>query len=284
MSAVQIFKTLESAGLIADARIAHYYYRWYGARTLKAGEYHFDGSPSLGEIIAKIEAGEVVLHILTIPEGLTAAEIADRMEDGGVCRATEYVEAARNVTLIERYDPLATSLEGYLFPDTYAFPKGVTARQIVARQVKTFLKKYVELRQQDVPVLGFRDGIILGSLVEKETGQPDERPLVASVFVNRMRRSMLLQCDPTVIYAMMLAGINDGTIRRSDLAMDSPYNTYRHAGLPPGPICNPGMAAIEAAIYPPPTEYLYFVSRNDKTHLFSTTLEAHNRAVDRYQR
>lgn len=284
MTPRRIFTMLAAAGVGPDTRVAELYYRLYGTDTLKAGEYEIKGGLSFDDILRMMEAGDVVLHLCTIPEGLTAAEIAFRLEQEGLFPAAQYLEAARKVDLVATYDPEAESLEGYLFPNTYSFPRGVTARQVVTTQVSTFLDRYLALRQKDVPALEFRDAVVLASLVEKETGQELERPLVASVFMNRLRRHMLLQCDPTVIYAMMIDGTYSGNIRRSDLSMDSPYNTYRYAGLPPGPICNPGMSAIEASIYPPETKYLYFVSRNDRTHIFSESLEAHNRAVNRFQR
>lgn len=284
MTPRRIFTMLAAASVGPDTRVAELYYRLYGTDTLKAGEYEIKGGLSFDDILRMMEAGEVVLHLCTIPEGLTAAEIAFRLEQEGLFPAAQYLGAARKVDLVAAYDPEAESLEGYLFPNTYSFPRGVTARQVVATQVSTFLDRYLALRQKDAPALGFRDAVVLASLVEKETGQELERPLVASVFMNRLRRHMLLQCDPTVIYAMMIDGTYSGNIRRSDLSMDSPYNTYRYPGLPPGPICNPGMSAIEASIYPPETKYLYFVSRNDRTHIFSESLEAHNRAVNRFQR
>lgn len=284
MTPRRIFAILAAADVGPDTRVAELYYRRYGRDTLKAGEYEIKGGLSFDDILRMLEAGDVVLHLCTIPEGLTASEIALRLEQEGLFPAAQYLEAARKVELVAAYDPEAESLEGYLFPNTYSFPRGVTAKQVIARQVSTFLERYIALRGKDVPVLGFRDAVVLASLVEKETGNEMERPLVASVFINRMRRQMLLQCDPTVIYAMMMDGTYSGNIRRSDLLMDSPYNTYRYPGLPPGPICNPGMSAIEASLYPPETRYLYFVSRNDKTHVFSENLAAHNRAVNRYQR
>ncbi len=284
MNAPAIFRKLKAAGLIRDARQAVLYYRIRGHGTLKAGEYGFSGTASLDDILYKLEKGDILLHPFTVAEGLTALQIADHLEQLGICKAADYLHAARRVSLIAHYDPAAADLEGYLFPSTYSFPAGVTANQIVAKQIETFLQRYLDLRQKENPSMGFREAVILASLVERETGQPSERPLVASVFTNRLSRHMLLQCDPTVIYALMLGGRYDGTIYRSSLTMDSPYNTYRHAGLPPGPICNPGEASLEAALYPPATQYLYFVARHDMTHIFSTSLDDHNHAVSLYQR
>ncbi len=284
MSPPPIFRRLEASGVVESARFVELYYRLKGETSLKAGEYEFKMPATPAEVLRKLQAGEVVMHQVTIPEGLTAAEIAARLEEGGVCPAPDYLAAARDTSLIAAHDSGARDLEGYLFPETYVFRRGVGAFELVRMQVDTFLRRYGELRRRATPSMGFRDAVILASMIEKETGQEAERPLVASVFVNRLSRRMLLQCDPTVIYAMMLEGIYDGTIRRSDLAMASPYNTYLYPGLPPGPICNPGAAAIEAALFPPKTGYLYFVSRNDGTHFFSATLSAHASAVNRYQR
>ncbi|MEW6364403.1 MAG: endolytic transglycosylase MltG [Acidobacteriota bacterium] len=284
MSPPPIFRRLQSNGVIESARFLELYYRWKGETSLKAGEYEFRMPATPVEVLRKLQAGEVVLHQVTIPEGLTAAEIAARLDEGGVCPASDYLAAARDTSLIGAHDGEARDLEGYLFPETYAFRHGVGAAEIVRVQVDTFLRRYGELRGRSAPSLGFRDAVILASMIERETGQDGERPLVASVFVNRLSRRMLLQCDPTVIYAMMIEGVYDGTIHRSDLAMASPYNTYLYPGLPPGPICNPGAAALEAALFPPKTDYLYFVSRNDGTHVFSANLSAHTNAVNRYQR
>jgi len=284
MNAPEIFRSLQRAGLIADARLAGLYYRLHGHATLKAGEYEFGGELSFEDMLRKMEKGEVLLHTFTIPEGLTIQQIAQHLQGLGVCACDEYVRAAGNATLISRHDPEARDLEGYLFPSTYAFPSGFTADAVVARQVHMFLDTYLTLRKAASPVLGFREAVIMASLVEEETGRPEERPLVASVFFNRLNRRMLLQCDPTVIYALMKEGRYDGRIYRSSLVMDSPYNTYRYPGLPPGPICNPGEASLKAALAPPPTSYLYFVARTDATHVFSDNLNDHNRAVARYQR
>lgn len=284
MSPPAIFRRLEAAGLVSDARMAGLYYRRHGDGTLKAGEYEFAADSSFREILRKIEAGDVALHPFTIPEGLTAEQIGGRLEELGICSSASYTQVTHDVSRISAYDPRAGDLEGYLFPSTYSFAKGVSPHEIVAKQIETFLSVYLPLRAKATPLLGFREAVVLASLVEEETGRDFERPLVASVFANRLGRRMLLQCDPTVIYAMAMNGTYDGNIRRSDLTMDSPYNTYRYPGLPPGPICNPGAAALEAALYPPPTEYLYFVAKNDGTHQFSADLSTHNRAVNRYQR
>jgi UPF0755 protein len=186
---------------------------------------------------------------------------------------------------VKDLDPTATDLEGYLFPETYALPRRASASQLVAQMVERFRSSYDgTLRARaEAQKLSTRQVVTLASLVEKETARADERPLVAAVYRNRMVRGMGMQADPTVVYALMKAGKYDGNIRRDDLNFDSPYNTYRYAGLPPGPIAAPGRASIEAALSPADVPYLYFVSRNDGSHVFSATLKEHNANVYRFQ-
>jgi len=197
----------------------------------------------------------------------------------------EFVEAAGNAALIGRLDPDAEDLEGYLFPDTYPFPRRTTAADVVRAMVAGFERAFdAELRAAAASRgMTVREVVTLASLIEKETAAADERTLVSAVYHNRLRIGMPLQCDPTVIYALMLSGRWNGNIRRQDLQIDSPYNTYRYAGLPPGPIAGPGRAALVAALDPVDVKYLYFVSRNDGTHVFATTLAEHNRNVARWQ-
>jgi UPF0755 protein len=254
-------------------------------RRLQAGEYRFDRPMSAIDVLAKIARGEVVLLTLTFPEGLTIVEMAGVFESSGFGTAAEFAAAARDATLVAAFDPAARDLEGYLFPDTYAFPRGTTARAVVEQMVEQFEDVLTpalreQARGRD---LSIRQLVTLASLVEKETARPDERATVAGVYANRLRIGMPLQCDPTVIYALQLAGRYDGNIRRADLAIDSPYNTYRYPGLPPGPIAAPGRGAIEAAAAPADVPYLYFVSRNDGSHVFARTLTEHNRNVRQYQ-
>jgi UPF0755 protein len=255
------------------------------ARRLQAGEYRFDRSMSPTEVVDKIARGDVYVRSLTFREGLTIREMARVFEDAAFGSAADFIEAAKNTALIKGLDPEAKDLEGYLFPDTYTLPRKATAAQLVERMVARFERVLTpELREQAAARgLSVRELVTLASLVEKETAKPEERPIVAGVYTNRLRIGMGLQCDPTVIYALMLAGRYDGNIRRADLQIDSPYNTYRYAGLPPGPIAAPGAASLQAAANPADVPYLYFVSRNDGSHVFSTTLEEHNRNVYEYQ-
>lgn len=255
-------------------------------RRLQAGDYRFDRPMSASEVADKIARGDVYTRAITFREGLTIREMAAQFESGGFGAASDFIEAARNAELIRNLDPHARDLEGYLFPDTYMLPRRATAADLVGRMVARFQKVMTpELQQQAAQRgLSVRELVTLASLVEKETGKPEERTIIAGVYTNRLRIGMGLQCDPTVIYALMLAGRYDGNIRREDLRIDSPYNTYRYAGLPPGPIAAPGEASLHAAANPADVPYLYFVSRNDGSHVFSTTYEEHNRAVDEFQR
>jgi UPF0755 protein len=206
-------------------------------------------------------------------------------ESHGLGTAAAFVQAAHDPSLIHDLDPGAKDLEGYLFPETYAVPRRTDAAKLVRTMVARFEKILTpELRQAAAARnLSVRQVVTLASIVEKETAKADERPLVAAVYTTRLRIGMPLQCDPTVIYGLVKAHRYDGNIHKDDLSFDSPYNTYRYPGLPPGPIASPGRASIEAAIHPAAADYLYFVSRNDGSHEFARTLEEHNRNVQKYQ-
>ncbi len=255
-------------------------------RRLQAGEYRFDRPMSAADVVDKIRRGDVFVQTVTFREGLTIREMSEVYESRGLGRASEFVAAARNAALIESIDSQAPDLEGYLFPDTYSLPRGTTAAQLVERMVAAFQKVLtLDLRQQAAARgLTVRELVTLASLVEKETAKPEERPLVSAVYHNRLTIKMALYCDPTVIYALERAGKYTGDLTKEDLKFDSPYNTYRYAGLPPGPIAAPGRASIEAAANPADASYLYFVSRNDGSHVFSSTLEEHNRNVYEFQK
>ena len=256
------------------------------ARRLQAGEYRFDRPMTPAEVVDKIARGDVYVRALTFREGLTVREMAAVFENAGFGSAGEFIAASKNAALISDLDPAAPDLEGYLFPDTYTLPRRTTAAQLVERMVSRFQNVMTpELRAEAAERgLSIRELVTLASLVEKETARAEERPVVAGVYTNRLKIGMGLQCDPTVIYALMLAGRYDGNIRKGDLQIDSPYNTYRYAGLPPGPIAAPGEASLHAAAKPADVSYLYFVSRNDGSHVFSTTLEEHNRHVYNFQK
>ena len=277
---------LVGAGVIRDLltyRVA--LYMTGEGRRLKAGEYRFDRAMTPHEVIDKIARGDVFVINVTFPEGLTFAEMAKIFESHGLGSAAAFVHAARDPAPIRDLDPSAKDLEGYLFPETYALPRHTDAAKLVRMMVARFDKVFTpELRQAAAARnLTVRQAVTLASIVEKETANADERPLVAAVYTTRLRIGMPLQCDPTVIYALLKAGRYGGNIHKDDLSFDSPYNTYRYPGLPPGPIASPGRASLDAAVHPADADFLYFVSRNDGSHEFARTLEEHNRNVQKYQ-
>jgi len=280
-------RRLEEAGVVRSAESFRLAVWLRGSsRRLQAGEYRFDRPMTAAEVVDRISRGEVYVRALTFREGLTIREMAAVFENGGFGPAADFIAASKNAALVQEIDPAAKDLEGYLFPDTYTLPRRTSASQLVVRMVARFEQVLTpELRSMaNERGLTVRELVTLASLVEKETAKPDERPIVAGVYTNRLKIGMGLQCDPTVIYALMLAGRYDGNIRKGDLQIDSPYNTYRYAGLPPGPIAAPGEASLHAAANPAEVPYFYFVSRNDGSHVFSTTLEEHNRNVNEFQR
>ena len=254
-------------------------------RKLKAGEYRFDRAMTPAEVIDKIARGDVYVIPITFPEGLTIAEMSKLFEAHGFGTAASFVEAARDAKVIHDLDPAATDLEGYLFPDTYQLPRRTDAAKLVRQMVAEFRRAFTpEMRATAAAHHDMvRTIVTIASIVEKETAKPEERPLVSAVYRNRLRLGMLLQCDPTVIYALEKRGRYDGNIHKPDLQIDSPYNTYRFPGLPPGPIASPGRAALAAAVNPADADFLYFVSRNDGSHEFAKTLADHNRNVQKFQ-
>jgi UPF0755 protein len=281
-----IGRRLIGAGVVRDTVSFRAALRWSGReRELQAGEYRFDQPLSPRDVIERLARGDVHARPMTFPEGLTIQEMARLYESREFGSAADFVAAAQEESLIADLDPAADDLEGYVFPETYALPRGTPAARLVAMMVARFRATYTEdlRRSAEEQGLTTRQVVALASLIEKETGKADERPLVAAVYRNRMRIGMGLQADPTVVYALQKAGRYNGNIRREDLAIDSPYNTYRHPGLPPGPIAAPGKASIEAALMPASVSYLYFVSRNDGSHVFADTLAEHNRNVREYQ-
>lgn len=275
---------LEVAGLIKHAVRLRYIALFRGDDVrVRAGEYLLSPSQSPLEILDTLVRGREVLHRLTIPEGCSLHRVAAIVEESGFVSADAFMTAARLPETLREMGVASESLEGYLFPDTYYFPRGVTARQIIGTMVRRFWSVFTPRWVEQTQVLGMtvHEAVTLASIIEKETADDGERPIVASVFHNRIKRGMRLESDPTVIY-----GIEDfdGNITRRHLAAPSAYNTYKIQGLPPGPIANPGKKSLEAALFPAPTPYLFFVARKDKTHHFSTNLADHERAVLRYQK
>lgn len=283
-STADIAGRLASMGVVRDPLMFRMAVRLSKAdKNLQAGEYRFVDAASPNEIITRLRRGDTFNHTVTFAEGLTIREMGGVFERAGLGAEKEFIRAAGDRTLIADIDPTAKSLEGFLFPSTYSLPRHAGPEGFVRAMVKEFKK---QLGTEPLPdgISSVRDLTSLAALVEKETADPSERPIVAAVYLNRLKIRMPLQCDPTVIYALMLRGRWDGNIRKGDLQIDSPYNTYRYAGLPPGPIASPGRASIDAVRHPADVKYLYFVSRNDGTHVFASSLAEHNRNVHRYQK
>jgi UPF0755 protein len=254
-------------------------------RQLKAGEYRFASAVSAKDVARKLARGDIFLRPVTFPEGLSLKEMAEVYEARGLGTRDAFLKAARDTTPVKALDPLARDLEGYLFPETYNVPRKMNAAALVRQMTQAFLRAYEGPIRQDTEARGLtlREVATLASLVEKEAARPDERAVIAAVYQNRLRIGMGLQCDPTVIYALQRAGRYTGNLTKADLKFDSPYNTYKYAGLPPGPIAAPGRASLEAAAKPASVDYLYFVSRNDGSHAFATTLAEHNKNVKEWQ-
>ena len=283
----------EIATLLADAGILKYklpfkaYLRFTRrARHIQAGEYRFSKAATPRQIAERLIQGDVYFYSITIPEGLTAHEIVGLMAKNGLGNRAEMEQDLLNTDWIADLDPKARSLEGYLFPETYHFKRKSDSATIIRAMINQFRQKVSSILSShplqpgwDIPKV-----VILASMIEKEVKRPEEGPLVASVLVNRLEKGMPLGCDATIIYAMKLAGTYEGRLGKADLAMKSPYNSYRHQGLPPGPIANPGANALQSALNPARTDYYYYVSRNDGTHQFSRDLRSHNRAVDIFQK
>ena len=283
---VTIGQRLAAAGVVRDASTfrAALWVSGQG-RHLKAGEYRFDRAMTPFEVIDKIARGEVYVINVTFPEGLTVADMARIFESHGMGSAASFVTASKEASLVRDLDPAAADLEGYLFPETYALSRHTDAPKLIRLMVARFTHVFTPEMREAAAARGMtvRQAVTLASIVEKETAKAEERPLVAAVYTTRLRIGMPLQCDPTVIYALAKAGRYNGNIHKDDLSIDSPYNTYRYPGLPPGPIASPGRASLDAALHPADADYLYFVSRNDGSHEFARTLDEHNRNVHKYQ-
>ena len=281
-SRAHIGRQLESAGVVRS-RFAFDLVRLWKRGTLRAGEYRFDHPAAVTEVYARMVRGDVFTRAVTIPEGESLFEIAARLEQAGFGARQDFLDAAaRQASLVADLDPGATSLEGYLFPDTYHFPRKFGPTQILAAMVRRFrvVAGQIGLKEHMHRV------VTMASLVERETAVDAERPLVASVFENRLTRQMPLMTDPAVIYGLELDGRWRGTIYQNDLKLDTPYNTYLHTGLPPGPVANPGLRSLRAAMEPAKTDYLYFVAAGANPQgrsLFATTIEEHTRNVAGYR-
>ena len=291
LTARQILNVLHEQGVIGNPRLTLAYVVVSGQRKkLKAGEYLFDRPVTSREVVDKLVSGAVYLHRFTVPEGLTLAETALKWQEQGFGPAEDFITAAQDaVDLVHEFEGTEgseRSLEGYLFPETYFFPRRTHPRQAIEAMVARFRAVLKQLGQA-LPIeswpLSVRDTVVLASLVEAEAEVEDERPVIASVYLNRLKAKILLQCDPTVIYALEKIDRYKGRLTIADLKFDSPYNTYRYPGLPPGPIANPGKRSLEAVTKPAVSRYFYFVRTTGGRHTFSETLTAHNRAVAAYR-
>jgi UPF0755 protein len=258
---------------------------FYPEERFKAGEYLFSPPLPAKAALFRIFGARVHLELLTVPEGLTGDEIAALLRPDDAEGMAVFRRAVLDPGPIADLDPRAHDLEGYLFPETYNLPRQASGADIVAAMVARFHKVFDRSRRRRAAELGLsvREVVILASLIEKETALPAERPLVSAVFHNRLKIGMKLDCDPTVVYALKREGLYKGRLLLKDLTVPSPYNTYLHAGLPPGPIANPGLASLDAALYPSSAAYLYFVARGDGSHRFSRTLGEHLEAVKKYR-
>jgi UPF0755 protein len=256
-------------------------------RVLQAGEYRFDTAASAVDVADRVARGDIFYYTLVAPEGINTFDLAQAAGQFGLFTSDAFLTAARNPAMIRDLDPHALSLEGYLFPNTYKLSRHTTAEALCRMMTEKFREVWRGLGTgADVHSADVHSTVTLASMVEREAKLPEERPLIAAVFENRLRIGMKLDCDPTTVYAALLDGRYRGTIYRSDLDSDNPYNTYRHAGLPPGPIANPGIDSLRAAMHPAGSDSLYFVARPDGSggHAFSSDLTSHNAATERYRR
>jgi peptidoglycan lytic transglycosylase G len=285
-----VARLLEKEGVVRNAVAFEIYARRHPKRTLQAGEYFFDHAVSGKDVFWTVANGKVYQRPFTVREGETMFDIARELEAGKFMSAGDFLAAAKNPELIRDLAPQAKTLEGFLFPATYQLPRRPVATELVAQMTQKFREQWSQIEPAKSDPTGEAHGhpllstVTLASLVERETPKPEERLLVAGVFENRLKKGMLLQCDPTVIYALEQDGRYQGSLSGKDLHVESPYNTYMHGGLPPGPIGNPGAISLRAALAPADTPFLYFVANTQGGHFFGATLVEHNQNVNRYHR
>jgi UPF0755 protein len=277
----RIANELRDAGVIRSADAFLLWHYLHHRRSLKAGEYLFEKTANAVEVHKRLVHGDIYVHTVVIPEGFNVFEVAEAMQDAGLCSKQEFLDAAMNGSaLISDLAPEATSLEGYLSPNTYEFTRTQTTTEMLDAMVKQFRQVARQIGlNSDV-----HKTVTLASIIEKETSVPDETTMVASVYYNRLQKNMPLQADPCVIYAELLKGTYTGALHHPDMQFNSAYNTYIHTGLPPGPIANPGKTSLEAAMQPGKTDYIYFVSDGSGHHRFAQSLEEHNRNVAAYRK
>lgn len=284
-SVSDIAERLYEKKIIASYSYFTLYYRlFFPSLSFKSGEYRFDAPMTMKEIIRKLHAGKIILYKITVKEGMTLEETGEFLAQNHGINREDFIRISKDGSLISDLDPVAADLEGYLYPDTYLVPGKISAEGLIQLMIRKFREKFSHLLylQAQRLHLSIRDAVTLASLIEKETAAREERFLISSVFHNRLKQGIPLACDPTIIYILKKQKQYDGNIRWKDLKLDSPYNTRKYPGLPPGPICSPGLLSIEAALYPDDTDYLYFVAKDRTTHYFSKTLKEHNWAVRKY--
>jgi UPF0755 protein len=277
----RIARELKNAGVIRSADAFVLWHSFHRQRSLKAGEYLFDKTSDARTIHDRLVRGDIYVHTVVIPEGFNMFDIAQAIEDAGLGKAQDFLLVAKSDTsLISDLAPEAKTLEGFLFPNTYEFTRTMSMHDMAAAMVKQFRQVATEvgLTTEVEPT------VTMASIIEKETSAAEERPLVASVYYNRLAKKIALQADPSVIYGELLAGTYTGALHHQDMQTDSPYNTYKHAGLPPGPIANPGKTSLEAALHPAASDYYYFVSNGNGHHNFARNLEEHNRNVAKFRK
>ena len=279
-----ILRHLQQEGIVRDEYVPLIYMKLVRrGDSLKAGVYEFSKPLSAADVLEKLVRGDVILKTVTVREGLDRFAVGRLFAADGLGKPDEWDKATADAESIRDIAPDAKSLEGYLFPDTYKLSPGTPVKAIVAEMVANFRKHFGPEMAFITTGLNAHQTVTLASIVETEAQRPEERPLVASVYLNRLQKHMLLGADPTVIYALKLAHRWDGNIRKADLQIDSPYNTYRFPNLPPGPIANPGLASLRAAAAPAKSDFLYFVARHDGSHAFATNAAEHDRNVQIYQ-
>ena len=280
-SSRRIATELKSAGVIRNADAFILWHYLHHRRSLKAGEYLFEKTATALEVHDRLARGDIYVHTVVIPEGFSIFDIAQAMNDAGLCSRQEFLEAElKGSSLISDLAPDAKTLEGFLFPNTYEFTRTQSTQEMLGAMVRQFRQVARQIGlNSDVQKI-----VTMASIIEKETSVPEETPVVASVYYNRLDKNMALQADPSVIYAELLAGTYTGALHHDDMQFSSAYNTYTHRGVPPGPIANPGKASLEAAMHPAITDYLYFVSDGNGHHRFAQSLEEHNKNVAAYRR
>jgi UPF0755 protein len=284
-SSAAIFEELESRGVLRDWRLGMVALKiFHRGKTLKAGEYRFQGPRTPEQVVLALVAGDVVTYRITVPEGFTAEEVFTLFSSQGFSTLRDFQSLFGKPGDFDGLPKDAPTLEGFLFPDTYTITRSMSAREIVGAMTRQFARRLPDHFEERARAAGLTllQATTLASLVERETAVPAERPVVAAVYRNRLRRGMLLQCDPTTIYSLKRLGIWRGALARSELAVDDPYNTYVVPGLPPGPICNPGLASLRAGVAPADVSFLYFVAAGDGSHLFSEDYEEQQKNAARY--